>query len=136
MVEDAGKGGVGRGASFPARGRGTPIGTLVDRLVRPALGGSPHVASKICGTAGAMGLEANEMTYWLFSLGTRLRSYGLFPPIFLTVWIPPPLPWSAYCVLMACRLVALDKRQGLIPVGIGEMLFRDLVKLVMRVEGD
>ena len=37
---------------------------------------------------------------------------------------------------MACRLVALDKRPGVQPVGIGETLRRDLTKLVMRAAGD
>ena len=41
-------------------------------------------------------------------------------------------PWAAYRTLMAFRLVALDKRPGVCPVGIGETLRRDLAKLVVR----
>ena len=37
---------------------------------------------------------------------------------------------------MACRLVALDKRPKVRPVGIGETLRRALAKLVMRAGGD
>ena len=37
---------------------------------------------------------------------------------------------------MACHLVALDKRPGVHPVGIGETLRRALAKLVMRAAGD
>ena len=37
---------------------------------------------------------------------------------------------------MACRLVALDKRPGVRPVGIGETLCRALAKLVMRAAGE
>ena len=48
---------------------------------------------------------------------------------------PPPTPWSAYCALIACCLVALDKRLGVRPVGIGETLFQALAKLVMRAAG-
>ena len=48
----------------------------------------------------------------------------------------PPPPWAAYCELMACRLVALDKRPGVCSVGIGETLCRALAKLVMRAAGD
>ena len=45
-------------------------------------------------------------------------------------------PWAAYCTLMACRLVAIDKRPGVRPVGIGETLRRALAKLVMRSAED
>ena len=44
--------------------------------------------------------------------------------------------WSAYFALMACRLVALDKRPGVRPLGIGGALRRSLAKLVMRTAGD
>ena len=37
---------------------------------------------------------------------------------------------------MACRLVALDKRPGVCPAGIGETFHRSLAKLVMRADGD
>ena len=45
-------------------------------------------------------------------------------------------PWAAYRALMACCLVALDKRQGVCPVGIGDTLRRSLAKLFMRAAGD
>ena len=45
-------------------------------------------------------------------------------------------PWATYRALMACRLVALDKRPGVRPVGIGETLRRSLAKIVMRSAGD
>ena len=45
-------------------------------------------------------------------------------------------PWAAYCALIACRLVALDKRPGVLPMGIGETLRRALDKLVMRAAGE
>ena len=51
-------------------------------------------------------------------------------------WLTPPPPWSAYPALMACCLVALDKRPGVCPVGIGETLLRALDKLLMRAAGD
>ena len=45
-------------------------------------------------------------------------------------------PWDAYRALMAFCLVALDKRPGVRPVGIGETLRWALAKLVMRAAGD
>ena len=47
-----------------------------------------------------------------------------------------PPPWAAYCALMACCLVALDKIPGVRPVRIGETLHWTLAKLVMRAAGD
>ena len=46
----------------------------------------------------------------------------------------PPL--AAYCTIMECRLVALHKRPGVRPVGIGGTLHRYLAKLVMRASGN
>ena len=45
-------------------------------------------------------------------------------------------PWAAYCALMACCLVVLDKILGVRPVGIKDTLCRALDKLVMRSDGD
>ena len=54
----------------------------------------------------------------------------------LSDWvINPSPPWAAYRALMAFRLVAMDKRPRVRPVGIGETLRRDLAKLVMREAG-
>ena len=47
-----------------------------------------------------------------------------------------PPPWATYRTLMAYHLVALDKRPGVLPVGIGETLCRALAKLVMRAAGN
>ena len=44
--------------------------------------------------------------------------------------------WDAYSALMACCLVALDKRPGVRLVGIGETLRRALSKLVMKAARD
>ena len=59
-------------------------------------------------------------------------------PDWLTGWPTPspPPPLATYCALMACRLVALDKRPGVRPMGIGETIRRALAKLVMRETGD
>ena len=55
----------------------------------------------------------------------------------LADWIYKSSPLLAtYRALMACRLVALDRRRGVRPEGIGEMLCQDLSKLVMRAAGD
>ena len=55
-----------------------------------------------------------------------------------TGWLDGQLlpPSAAYCTLMSFRLVALDKRQGVRLVGIGETLRHALAKLVMRAAGE
>ena len=55
----------------------------------------------------------------------------------LAEWMTNSSPlWVAYCALMACCLVALNKRPGVRPVGIEEMLRRALDKLIMRAARD
>ena len=44
--------------------------------------------------------------------------------------------WAAYCAIMVCRLVALDKILGLRPVGIGETLRQSPARHFMRAAGD
>ena len=45
-------------------------------------------------------------------------------------------PWDSYRALISCRIIAIDKRPGVHPVGIGETLMRDFDKLVFRAAGD
>ena len=94
------------------------------------------VASKLSGAAGALIAEAMELHNWL--LRFRCASKELIVVVAsLADWMDNySSPWAAYRALMACRLVALDKRPGVRPVGIGETLCRSLAKLVMRAAGD
>ena len=46
------------------------------------------------------------------------------------------LPWSVYRALMDFRLIDMDKRPGVRPMGIRETLFWALAKLVMRAAVD
>ena len=45
-------------------------------------------------------------------------------------------PWAVYRALMAYRIVALDKRPGVRPLGIGDTLRHGIAKLIMRAAGD
>ena len=90
------------------------------------------VASNISGTAGTLGAEAIELINWLLRFGCALEELRVFVAR-LNDWMANCFPpWAAYCALMACRLVELDKSTGVRPVEIGETLRRDLAKLVMR----
>ena len=52
-----------------------------------------------------------------FALDVHMRSYGSSSPGCLTGWPTPPPPWAAYRSLMACCLVALDKKAQGAPRG-------------------
>ena len=77
------------------------------------------VASKLSGAAGALGAEAIELRNWLLRFGCtpeELRDVVARLSDCMANSFPP---WAEYCALVACRLVALDKRPGVCPVGIG-----------------
>ena len=94
------------------------------------------VASKLFGAAGALGAEAMELRNWILRFGFASEELRVVVAS-LADWMANSSPlWAAYCALMVCRLVALDKRPGVRPVGIGETLRRALTELVMRAAGD
>ena len=67
------------------------------------------VASKLSGAAGALGSEAIEVRNWLLRLGCASEELRVVVTS-LSDWMSNSSPpWAAYCALMACRLVALDK---------------------------
>ena len=77
-----------------------------------------------------------ELRNWLLRFGCASEEFRVVV-VSLAYWMANySTPWAAYCALMACRLVALDKRPGVCPVGIGETLRRSLAKLIMRAVGD
>ena len=93
-------------------------------------------ASKLSGAAGVLGAEAVELRNWLLCLGCSSEELR-FAVARLADWMDNSSPpWAAYCALMACCLVELDKRLGVRPMGIGETLRQSLAKLVMRAPGD
>ena len=94
------------------------------------------IASKLSNTAGALGAEAIELQSWLLCFGCASEELRVVVAS-LSDWIADSSPpWAVYRALMACHTVALNKRPGLRPVGIGETLCRALDKTVMREAGD
>ena len=90
------------------------------------------VALNLSGAAGALGAEAMELRNWLLRFGCASEEIRVVVAI-LSDWMANSSPpWTAYRALMACCLVALDKRPGVRPMGIVETLRRALAKLVMR----
>ena len=94
------------------------------------------VPSKLSGAAGALGAEAMELRNWLLRFGCTSEELRIVVENLADWMANSSPPWAAYRALMACRLVALDKRPGVLPMGIGETLSRALAKLVMRAAGE
>ena len=70
------------------------------------------VKSNISGDVGSLGAEAIELRNGLLIFGCASEELRV---VFarLVDWMDKfSLPWAAYCTLMACSLVALDKGQG------------------------
>ena len=77
-----------------------------------------------------------ELRPWLLRFGCASEEFRVIVASLADWMANYSPPWAAYRALMACHLVALDKRPGVRPVGIGETLRRALAKLVMRTAGD
>ena len=77
------------------------------------------VASNLSGASDALGVEVIELHNWLLYFGCLSEELRVVVAR-LSDWMAnSSSPWAAYRALMACRLVALDKRPGVRPVGIG-----------------
>ena len=74
-------------------------------------------ASKLSGTEGALGAEAVELRNCLLCFGCASEESRVIVSRLADWMSKSSPPWSAYRALMACRLVALDKRPGVGPVG-------------------
>ena len=94
------------------------------------------VASKLSGAVGALGAEAMDLRNWLLCFGCVSEELRVVIASLTDLMAHSSPPWASYSALMACRLVALDKRPGVCPVGIGETLRRALAKFVMRAPGE
>ena len=80
------------------------------------------VASKLSGASGALGAEAMELRNWFLRFGCASEELRVVVAS-LADWMDNSSPpWAAYRALMTYHLVELDKRPGVRPVGIGEML--------------
>ena len=75
------------------------------------------VASKLSGTAGALVAESIELINWLLRFGCVPEELRVVIARLSECMANSSPPWAAYCALMACRLVAMDKSSGECPVG-------------------
>ena len=95
-----------------------------------------RVAENLSRAAGALGAEAIELRNWLLCFGYLSEKLRVVVAR-LEDWMSnSSLLWAINFALMTCRLVAINKRPRVCPVGVGETLHRALAKLVMRAAWD
>ena len=70
------------------------------------------VASKLSVSAGALGAEAMELRNCLLCFGCASEEFRVVVASLADLMANSSPPWADHCALMACRLVALDKRPG------------------------
>ena len=93
------------------------------------------VAGRLSGGAGPGGADLISLQHWLLRFGAVSKELRLIVAE-VGEWLSNGQPpWSAYLALMSVRLIALDKSQGIRPVGIGETWRRLLAKCLLRVSG-
>ena len=93
------------------------------------------VAQMFLGNSGPGGTDSEELQGWLLKFGedsTRLRTSV---ETFVDCLSNESLPWAAYHAFMSGWLIALDKKPGIRPVGVGETRQRLFSKIVLKVTG-
>ena len=90
---------------------------------------------QISGSAGPSGLDALAWRHLCTAFGDASNDFcvaiSAFAHRISTSYVNSKY-LSAYC---ACRLIPLDKRPGVRPIGVGEVLRRIIGKTVMRITG-
>ena len=80
------------------------------------------LASKLSGAAGALVAEAIELINCILSFGCASEELIVVIASLADWVVNSSPPWDNYRLLMACRLVALDKSPGVRPMDIGGTL--------------
>ena len=78
------------------------------------------VARKILGSSGPGGTDSESLQVWLLKFGENSTRLFTSVEIFVDWLSNGSPPWEAYRALMSGRLIALDKKPGVRPVGVGE----------------
>ena len=87
-------------------------------------------ARKLCGSAGPSGADSDHWKSVLLRFRSRSELLRDCIATLACKMSNEVLPWKKLRALMSCRLIALDKRPGIRPVGIGECLRRLLAKSI------
>ena len=93
------------------------------------------VAGRLSGGAGPGGTDSVSLQHWLLRFGAASAELRLIVgDCFEWLGNGRP-PWAAYRALMSGRLIALDKRPWIRPVGVGETWRRLMMKCLLKVDG-
>ena len=93
------------------------------------------VAGRLSGGTGPGGTDSVLLQHWLLQFGAASAEIRFIVEDF-DEWLSNRRPpWAAYRALMSGRPVALEKHQGIGPVGVGETWRRLMVKCLLKVSG-
>lgn len=94
-----------------------------------------EAASKLNGSGGPSGIDAKMLQNWLICFGNE--SLALRQELAAwTEWLANgDPPYAAIRALMHCREVALNKKPGVRPIGIGEIFRRLIAQAIIRASG-
>ena len=87
-------------------------------------------ARKLRGSTGPSGADSDHWKSVLLRFGSRSEMLRDCIATLACKMGNEVLPWKKLRALMSCRLIALDKRPGIRPIGIGECLRRLLAKSI------
>ena len=93
------------------------------------------VAGRLSGGAGPGGTNSVSLQHWLLRFGAASSELRLIVGDFIEWMSNGRPPWAAYRALMSGRLIALDKKPGIKPVGVGETWRHLMVKCLLKVAG-
>ena len=86
------------------------------------------VAGRLSEGAGPVGTNSVSFQHWLLHFGAASLELQLIVGDF-TEWLRNGRPpWAAYSAMMSSRLIALDKKPGIRPVGVRETWQRLMAK--------
>ena len=93
------------------------------------------IAGRLSGGAGPGGPDSVSLQHWLLRFGSASAELRLIVGEFIEWMSNGQPPWAAYPALMSGRLIALNKQQGIRPVGVGETWRRLMAKCLLKVAG-
>ena len=93
------------------------------------------VSGRLSGGAGPGGTESVSLQHWLLLFVATTAELRLIVGDFVEWLGNGRPPWTAYRALMSGRLIALENKPGIRPVGVGYNWRRMMAKCFLKVSG-